>query len=78
VSPESSKEPTALELEPLLDAVLARIDREELIHLTRELVRIPSVYRPEEPDGNEARAARFLADYLERAGRRSGCGRAPG
>ena len=66
--PESSKERTNLGFERLLDTVLARIDREELIHLTRELVRVPSVYRPEEPDGNEARAARFVADHLERAG----------
>jgi succinyl-diaminopimelate desuccinylase len=51
-----------------LEAVLARVDSEELLRLTRELVRIPSVYRPEEPDGNEARVARFLADYLERTG----------
>ena len=52
----------------LLGTVLARIDREELLGLTRELVSIPSVYRPEVPDGNEARVARFVADYLERAG----------
>ena len=52
----------------MLDDVLNKIDREELVRLTRELVRIPSVYRPEEPDGNEARIARFVADYLERAG----------
>jgi succinyl-diaminopimelate desuccinylase len=48
--------------------VLNRIDREELVRLARELVRIPSVYRPEEENGNEARVARFVADYLERAG----------
>lgn len=59
---------TSAEFRRVLADVLGRIDREELIHLTQELVRIPSVYRPEEPDGNEARAARFLADYLERAG----------
>jgi succinyl-diaminopimelate desuccinylase len=52
----------------LLDAVIAHIDREELVRLARELVRIPSVYRPEEPDGNEARVAQFVANYLERAG----------
>jgi succinyl-diaminopimelate desuccinylase len=52
----------------ILEDVLNSIDREELVRLARELVRIPSVYRPEEPDGNEARAARFVADYLERAG----------
>jgi succinyl-diaminopimelate desuccinylase len=51
-----------------LEAVLAYVDRDELVRLTRELVRIPSVYRPEEPDGNEARVARFVTDYLEQAG----------
>lgn len=54
--------------EELLDSVLRRIDREELVRLTQDLVRIPSVYHPEEPDGNEVRVARFVADYLERAG----------
>ena len=44
------------------------IDRDELVRLTRELVRRPSVYRPEQPDGNEEDAARFVADYLERSG----------
>jgi len=52
----------------VLEDVLNKIDREELVHLARELVRIPSVSRPEEPDGNEARVARFASDYLERAG----------
>jgi succinyl-diaminopimelate desuccinylase len=52
----------------LLEAVWRRIDREELARFTRELVRIPSVYRPEEEEGNEERLARFLADYLEREG----------
>jgi succinyl-diaminopimelate desuccinylase len=52
----------------VLEDVLNKIDREELVHLARDLIRTPSVYRPEEPDGNEARVARFVADYLERAG----------
>ncbi len=52
----------------LLDEVMRRIDREELVRLTRELVGVKSVYRPEDPDGNEAGAARFVAEYLERAG----------
>ncbi|CAN5847508.1 ArgE/DapE family deacylase [soil metagenome] len=52
----------------MLEDVLSRIDREELVRLTQELVRIPSVYRPEEPDGNEDDAARFVADYLQNAG----------
>jgi succinyl-diaminopimelate desuccinylase len=52
----------------VIEDVLNRIDREELVRLARELVRIPSVYRPEEENGNEVRVARFVADYLERAG----------
>jgi len=51
-----------------LDTVLRGIDREELTRLVQELVRIPSVYRPEEHNGNEARVARFLVDYLEGEG----------
>jgi succinyl-diaminopimelate desuccinylase len=57
-----------IEFQRLLEDVLNRIDHEELVHLAQELVRIPSVYRPEEADGNEARVARFVADYLERTG----------
>jgi succinyl-diaminopimelate desuccinylase len=56
------------EFRNLLEAVQRRIDREELARLAQELVRIPSVYRPEEADGNEARVARFLVDYLEHKG----------
>jgi succinyl-diaminopimelate desuccinylase len=52
----------------VLDDVLGRIEREELVRLTQELVRIPSVYRPEEMNGNESDVARFVADYLEQAG----------
>ncbi len=57
-----------IEFQSLLEDVLNRINREELVLLARELVRIPSVYRPEGTDGNEARVAGFVADYLERAG----------
>jgi succinyl-diaminopimelate desuccinylase len=52
----------------LLEEVWRRIDHEELARLAQELVRIPSVYRPEEADGNEDRVARFVADYLEHEG----------
>jgi succinyl-diaminopimelate desuccinylase len=51
-----------------LETVWRRIDREDLARLVQEVVRIPSVYRPEEADGNEASVARFLVDYLEREG----------
>ena len=52
----------------LLEAVWRRIDREELERFARELVRIPSVYRPDGAEGNEERVARYVADYLERGG----------
>jgi succinyl-diaminopimelate desuccinylase len=51
-----------------LETVLRRIEREELVRLAQELVRIPSVYRPEDTEGNEARVARYVAEYLEREG----------
>jgi succinyl-diaminopimelate desuccinylase len=51
-----------------LEDVLCRIDREELVRLTKDLVRIPSVYHPEEQGGNENDVARFVADYLKNAG----------
>jgi succinyl-diaminopimelate desuccinylase len=54
----------------VLEDVLGWIDRDELVRLTRDLVRIPSVYRQEEPEGNEDRVARFVADHLEDAGYR--------
>ncbi len=52
----------------LLGTVWDRIDRSELVRLTQELVRIPSVYRPEDAAGNEEVAARFVAEYLKGAG----------
>ena len=51
-----------------LEAVWQRIDRDELIRFAQDLVRIPSVFRPEDPDGNEARVARYVADYLDGEG----------
>ncbi len=63
---EPSKEPT--DIERFIEAVLARIDREELVRLAQEVVRIPSVYRPDDPEGNEERVAGFLAGYLEDEG----------
>ncbi|MFG6147783.1 M20 family metallopeptidase [Halobacillus sp. B23F22_1] len=43
-------------------------DREAVISLTQQLVRIPSVYRPGEEGGNEEKAAHFVADYLKEKG----------
>lgn len=53
------------ELLERLEAVLERIDCDELIRFARDLVRIPSVFCPGTPEGNEARAAQYVADYLE-------------
>ncbi len=51
-----------------LEAVWERIDRDELIRFTRDLVCIPSVFCPTNPEGNEARTARYVADYLKEKG----------
>ncbi|RKQ35817.1 M20 family metallopeptidase [Oceanobacillus halophilus] len=39
-------------------------DYERVVSLTQQLVQIPSVYRPEDPNGNEEKVAHFVADYL--------------
>jgi succinyl-diaminopimelate desuccinylase len=51
-----------------LAEVLRRIDADELVELTRALVRIPSVYRPGDPDATEARVAGFVEHWLRREG----------
>ncbi len=53
---------------PALASVLERIDTEELVELTRDLVRIPSVYRPGDPEATEARVAAFVEAWLRREG----------
>jgi succinyl-diaminopimelate desuccinylase len=65
---EPRAEPGTTSVRELLETVWSRIDGEELVRFTRELVRIPSVYRPEDEAGNEERVARFLADHLGREG----------
>jgi succinyl-diaminopimelate desuccinylase len=49
-----------------LPRLLDTIDRDELVELTRALVRIPSVYRPGDPDANESRVAAFVEAWLSR------------
>jgi succinyl-diaminopimelate desuccinylase len=51
-----------------LEQVLARIDADEVVALTRDLVRIPSVYRPDDPDATEARVAAHVEAWLRREG----------
>lgn len=48
--------------------VLTRIDNEELIQLTRDLVRIPSVIRPDDPFATEAAVAAHVERWLAREG----------
>ena len=50
-----------------LDDVLNRIQTSEVVQLTRDLVRIPSVYRPGTGEGEE-KVARFVARKLEEMG----------
>lgn len=43
-------------------------DKQEVISLTQKLVRIPSVYKPNDPCGNEQKVALFIAGYLREMG----------
>jgi succinyl-diaminopimelate desuccinylase len=52
---------------PLAD-VLACVDESELITLTQELVRIPSVVRPGDPSATEAGVAEYVRRWLAREG----------
>ena len=49
-----------------LKSALARVDPDELIELTRDLIRIPSVVRPGDPSATEAEVARYVEDWLRR------------
>jgi succinyl-diaminopimelate desuccinylase len=53
---------------PALGEILKQIDVDEVVELTRDLVRIPSVYRPDDPDATEARVAVFVEAWLRREG----------
>jgi succinyl-diaminopimelate desuccinylase len=51
-----------------LSQVLRKIDADEVVELTRSLVRIPSVYRPGDSEATEARVAAFVEAWLRREG----------
>jgi succinyl-diaminopimelate desuccinylase len=51
-----------------LSRIFERINAEEVVELTRSLVRIPSVYRPGEAGANEAEAAAFVEAWFRREG----------
>ena len=52
------------EVRRLVEAAWRQINPAELVGLARDLVRIPSVYRPGHPDGNESAVARYLVSCL--------------
>ncbi|MFS0555655.1 M20 family metallopeptidase [Brevibacillus sp. 179-C9.3 HS] len=51
-----------------MNQVISFVDEQEVVRLTQELVRIPSVFRPEQAGANEERVALFVADYLRDMG----------
>lgn len=48
--------------------LMSHVDEEGLILFARELIKIRSVYDPLKPDGNEEKAAKFVADFLKKEG----------
>jgi succinyl-diaminopimelate desuccinylase len=52
----------------VLDRVLAHVTDDEVVALTRSLVRIPSVFRPGDPDGNERAVADAVAGWCRAEG----------
>jgi succinyl-diaminopimelate desuccinylase len=51
-----------------LREALGQVHEDELVALTRDLVRIPSVIRPGDPDGTEAAVAEHVARWLAKEG----------
>ena len=52
----------------MIESVLHYVDKKEVVELTRKLIRIQSVYRPNVEGGNEEKVARFIVDYLKTIG----------
>lgn len=50
------------------DTVKKIVDKDELIQLTRNLIQIPSVYRPGVEGGNEEKVAKYVEQYLKDLG----------
>ncbi|MFQ5945854.1 MAG: M20 family metallopeptidase [Anaerolineae bacterium] len=48
--------------------ILAEIHSDEVVELTKALVRIPSVFRSDDPSANEAKVAAFIEDWFRREG----------
>jgi succinyl-diaminopimelate desuccinylase len=51
-----------------LTRALSQVDRDELVTLTRDLVRIPSVVRPGDPTGNETAVAAHVETWMRAHG----------
>lgn len=51
-----------------MNQVISFVDEQEVVRLTQDLVRIDSVFRPEQAGANEERVALFVADYLRKMG----------
>lgn len=51
-----------------MNQVISFVDEQEVVRLTQELVRIPSIFRPDQAGANEERVALFVADYLRNMG----------
>lgn len=51
-----------------MNQVISFVDEQEVVRLTQELVRIPSVFRHDQAGANEERVALFVADYLRNMG----------
>ncbi|MDR7523543.1 MAG: M20 family metallopeptidase, partial [Armatimonadota bacterium] len=56
------------DLEDLARRAARSVDGEAVVQLTRALVQIPSVYRPEDPSANESAVAAYLAGHLRGLG----------
>ncbi len=54
--------------EDIYREVLSYVNDDEVIELTQALVRIPSVYREGDPEGNEEKVAKFVYDKLSEIG----------
>jgi succinyl-diaminopimelate desuccinylase len=55
-------------LDALARQAAEAVDADQVVTLARDLVRIPSVYRPHDPSANETAVAEFLAAYLRDLG----------
>lgn len=48
--------------------LMSHVDEEGLVRFAQKLIKIRSVYDPLKPDGNEEKAATFVADFLKKEG----------